>query len=44
MMANEFKKLQAEEEEMASGGSSSSIYNGKKRDDHRAFHRYEFLY
>jgi hypothetical protein len=35
MIANEFRKLQADEEAMASGGSSSSINNT----NHRAFQK-----
>jgi len=38
MIANEFKKLRAEEE-LTSGGSSSSIHSANRRENHRAFHR-----
>jgi hypothetical protein len=41
MLANDFRKMQADEEELASGGSSSSIHNGKRQEDHRAFNRYD---
>jgi hypothetical protein len=36
MLANEFKKLQADDEEM---GSSSSLHKTNRRENHRAFHR-----
>lgn len=39
MIANEFRKLQAEEEEMASGGSSTSIDYIKQRENRRAYQR-----
>ncbi|CAF1409267.1 unnamed protein product [Adineta steineri] len=40
ILANEFKKLMANEDEIANRGSSSSINNGNKNDDHRAFRRW----
>jgi oligoendopeptidase F len=39
MIANEFKRLKADEEEMLPGESKSSVNNYNRTGDHRAFQR-----